>query len=284
MRFDRTRVAIAALSATAAARLRLERRRDPDRRHRHALAAPVSGRGGDQAQDQGPDDRAAEPVHGREPELQHPQRHLDDRRLPAQGPARQLAGRDLGGQGAGAVRLDRLRQPGAAGERLPLGDRPAPGADHGPEHAGDDLHLRPAERAQPAEHPRVPELHRRGLLLPRRRGPDLGADEDRPHLRDRPGRRRQHAHPGARLRPHRGARPGDRADHLGAAGLQRADLVRLEEERQGRHPRPRHRAAEGQDPRRGDRELLRGRRGRRSTSSPTGGCTGSRPVAAAARG
>ena len=34
------------------------------------------------------------------------------------------------------------------------------------------------------------------------------ADEDRPHLRHRPGRRRQHADARARLRPHRGPRPG----------------------------------------------------------------------------
>ena len=53
-----------------------------------AVAAGVPGRRGDRAQDQGPDDRAAEPVHGAQPVQQHPQRHLDDRRLPAQGSAR----------------------------------------------------------------------------------------------------------------------------------------------------------------------------------------------------
>ena len=57
----------------------------------------------------------------------------------------------------------------------------------------------------------------------------------------------------------------DRADHLRAARLRRPDLVRLEEERQGRHARP---ARPGRSKvikldGRGDRELVRGRRGRR---------------------
>ena len=67
----------------------------------------------------------------------------------------------------------------------------------------------------------------------------------------------------ARLRPHRRARRGHRADHLGAARLLRADLVRLEDERQGRDARPQDRRDPGEDARRGDRELVRGRPRRR---------------------
>ena len=51
----------------------------------------------------------------------------------------------------------------------------------------------------------------------------------------------------ARLRPHRRPRRGHRADHLGAARLLRPDLVRLEEERQGRDARPQDRQGQGED-------------------------------------
>ena len=132
-----------------------------------------------------------------------------------------------------------------------------------PDTPGDPRLAGPARRGEPARHEAVPELHRRRLLLPRPEGPHLGADEDRPHPGLQRGRRRRHADAGARLRPDLGARRVDRADQLGAAGLQRPDLVRLEGERQGRDAGPEDRRAQGQDHERGDRELVRGRQGRR---------------------
>ena len=148
-------------------------------------------------------------------------------------------------------------------QHLPVAGRAADGADHRPGHAGDDRRVRAADGAEPAEHARVPELHRRRLLLPRPQGPDLGADQDRPHLRARPERGRPGVRAAPRLRPDLGARREQRADHLGAARLRRPDLVRLEAQREGRHARPNDRRAEGEEARRGDRELVRDRRGRR---------------------
>ena len=132
-----------------------------------------------------------------------------------------------------------------------------------PEHARGDLRAHPADRPEPARDQGVPELHRGRLLLPRRREPDVGPDQDRPHLRPQRGRRRQDADAREGLRPDRGPRPGDRAHHLRAARLQRPDLVRLQDRRQDRHAQHEDRRDQGQDHERGDRELVRGRRGRR---------------------
>ena len=91
----------------------------------------------------------------------------------------------LGCEGGGALRLAHLRHPRPDPLRLPLRGRAAAGADHRPRHAGDDRQRRSAAGAGPTRHQDLPELHRRRLLLPRQQGPHLGADQDRPHLRDR---------------------------------------------------------------------------------------------------
>ena len=133
------------------------------------------------------------PFMAENPNSQHPQRHVDDRRLPAQGPARPLAGRDLGCEAP-----THLRQPGVRQRRpdrlgLPVAVRRSPDPDHGPGQPGDTRIARPARRGQPARHEAVSELHRRRLFLPRPQGPHLGADEDRPHPGLQRGRRRRHA-------------------------------------------------------------------------------------------
>ena len=227
------------------------------------------------------DDRAAEPVHGAQPEQQHPQRHLDDRRLPAHGPARAtslVATSDA--QAAGALRLARLRHARAASSRV------CPSLGRRRRRRGSSTRRRWRSIAtytcptapDPPGTQDVPELHRRRLLLPRRQGPHLGADQDRATSSCSPSRddgstlvklERDYDLTG-------GARRRDRADHLGAAGLLGPHLVRLEEERQGRHARPEDRQrSRSMHARRGDRELVRGRPATASTSSPTSGCTAS---------
>ena len=237
------------------------RRRRPDRRRRHPLPPRLPGRGGDPEQGRA-EPSGAEPVHGSEPELEHPQRHLDDRRLQAGRAPRQQPDHELGRRAARALRLDRLRLGGAPGRRLPVDRLPATRARLRPGDAGDAGRLRASPDSRPAGNQAVPELLRRRLLLPRQQGPDVDPDQDRPHLRAQ-GRRRRLPDPEARLRPHAEDRRGDRADHLGAARLQRADLVRLQAERPRRDPRPEDRRAQGEDARRGDRELVRGRLRRR---------------------
>ena len=63
---------------------------------------------------------------------------------------------------------------------------------------------------------------------------------------------------------------------LGAARLPRPDLVRLEEERQGRHARPQDRAHPGEDAATRRSRTPSRSAATASTSSPTSGCTGSR--------
>ena len=75
---------------------------------------------------------------------------------------------------------------------------------------------------------------------------------------------RQQPDAATRLRPDQRPRQRDRADHLGAARLLRPALVRRQAERQGRHAGPARPAQiDDQAHGGGDRELLRGRQGRR---------------------
>ena len=113
------------------------------------------------------------------------------------------------------------------------------GADHRPEHARDDLRVHAPDRPRHARAPRSTRTSpaaatsssttRTGSWSPTKTDHifvlNEGADGNTLTLE-------------ARLRPDLGARRGNRADHLGAARLQRADLVRLEAERQGRDARP----------------------------------------------
>ena len=141
--------------------------------------------------------------------------------------------------------------------------RGAPGQDHRSPHPGDRRHLHAAHRPRSARHQAVPELLRGRLLLPRGSRQGLGPHQDRSHLRPRRDQQRPEPRQAARLRPDRRARRLDRADHLGASRLLRADLVRVQEERQGRHDQPKDRGDSRDAAGRGDRELLRGRPQRR---------------------
>ena len=135
----------------------------------------------------------------------------------------------------------------------------------------------PLPPRQPGGGNLVHRLRRRRLLLPRPPRPRGDPDHDAARLRRPPDERRHRLRARARPRPveRRGA---GRQDHLRAAGLERAAVVRVDE-RGGRDRLPEDRgralAAAGGD----DRELVRGRGHRRaSTSSATRRCTGSRPA------
>ena len=201
---------------------------------------------------------AAQPVHGAEPAQQHPQRHLDDGRLPRTRPTRTLARGALECDVACAVRVAHLPFARIPGERLPVADRAAAGAGDRPTVARAARQLRDAERPRPAGHQGVPELRRRRLLLPRRARPRLERHQDEPSVRASGLGGRPNHHEDGRLRPDQRARAG-RAHQLGAARLPRPHLVRLEEERQGRNPQH----EDAQDPRhparRGHPELVHGR-------------------------
>ena len=143
--------------------------------------------------------------------------------------------------------------------------RAAAGADHRPGHAGDDLHLRPADGARPAGHPAVPELHRRRLLLPRQQGPDLWSPTKTDHifvLGEGADGNTLTLEADYDLTGVLDA--DDRADHLGAARLQRAGSG-SSPSRTARSARSTRRPAtiKVKTIERGDRELVRGRRGRR---------------------
>ena len=183
------------------------------------------------------------PFMAREPEQQHPQRHLDDRRLPAHGPARPLAASPTrrrsrrrsaarspstaaAGSSASARRRSPRRRPGSS---TPTRWRRSPAYDL-------------PDRPRPARHQDLPELHRRRLLLPRQPRPDLGR-RPRPTTSSS-SRESADGQSLVKVRDYDltgGPRREHRADHLGAARLPRPDLVRLEEERQGRHARPQDR-------------------------------------------
>ena len=126
---------------------------------------------------------AAQPLHGAEPAQQHPQRRLDDRRLPRSRTARTLARGLLERDVAGALRVAHVPLARIPGERLPVADRGAAGAGDRPAVTRAARHLRNAERARPAGHEGVPELRRRRLLLPRRARPRLERHQDEPSVR-----------------------------------------------------------------------------------------------------
>ena len=213
-----------------------------DRRYRGSIDPHLPGRAGGEEPDLEADEARAEPVHGGEPELQHPQRHLDDRRLQPPRPARRLTGPVVLLVSVLALRLARLRLRGPDRDRLPVDPVPAPGPDHRPRHAGADRHPGPADGPEPAGPERVPELRRRRLLLPRQQGPDLGRHQDRSHLHDRRGCRRRHVDREAGLRPDRRPRRVEQSGSPRRCPISTAtDLVRLQAERQDRHPRPQDR-------------------------------------------
>ncbi len=235
-------------TSNSAARFRAGRLRDRcDLRRR--VGRRRAGRG---------DDRAPEPVHGGQPRRQHPQRHLDDRRLPVRRAARPRprdADRRLC---AVAMRLARVRQGRADRLDLPVVRSRAADPRLRSGDARDPRDLRAARRAEPARHDVLSELHRRRLLLPRRQGPHLECDQDEPSVGGRGARRGPLAGAGRRLRP-LGRVGGQPADLLGAARLARAHLDRLQAGRPRRRARHRHPQDQDDHAPRADRELLRRR-------------------------
>ena len=139
------------------------------------------------------------------------------------------------------------------------------------------------ECPRPARHQDVPELHRRRLLLPRQPGPHLGADQDRPHLRPRRERRRPQLE-----------KVGD-YDLTGVLDAANERITSALPDFKGRiwfvskqngkigTLDPKTGADQGAEARRGGRELLRRGQAGRVTSSPTSGCTASRPAGTARR-
>ena len=203
------------------------------------------------------------PFMAAEPELEHPQRHLDDRRLPAQGPARQLAGRDLGGEAADASAAAWRSTAPAGSSRSARRCSPVP-------RSGSWTRTRLAtlgsldlpDAANPPGTKPYQNFTGGGYFFLDQKD-RIWVPTKTDHISGlQRGRGRRHADARARLRPDLGARLRDRADQLGAARLHGPDLVRLQDERQGRHAGPQDRRARGEEHGRGDRELVRGRRRR----------------------
>ena len=199
------------------------------------LRARVQGQAGPEH-----DQAAAEPVHGREPEQQHPQRHVDDRRLPPRRAARQ--------QPAGDARSRSRRRSAARSTFDTHGRIVSVCPSRSPRRRPGSSTRTRWRRSPPTTCPNAPDppgtktyqnFTGGGYFFLDSTGPDLGR-RPRPTTSSCSARSptARSSIKVARLRPDRRARRVHRADHLGAARLQRPDLVRLEEERQGRHARP----------------------------------------------
>ena len=190
---------------------------------------------------------------------QHPQRCLDERRLPRQGAAGSRLDGLLGRDGGRDLRLDHLRQPGSHQYDLSVtGCRPA-GQDDRPRFARGPRHLHHAVPATARWHGRFPELRRRRLLLFRPPGSPDRPDPGQPHPDHRPDRRRRWLRAAPGLRPEPVGRPRDRTDQFRLARLRGQDLVRGQAERHGGHPRPEDPAGARARAGRPDRELVHGR-------------------------
>ena len=215
-------------------------------------------------------------LHGAERALEPARRRLPVRRAPGPRPARAPDGEALDVPRrrlrVGDVRLARADRDGVRGGGGAEAAA-ARAADAG-DARGDAAPAARAGRRQPLH-----GLRGRRLLLPRPPRPRGDPDDDAARVRGAPDGRRHGLRDRAQLRPH-GCRAAGGQDHLGAAGLERAAVVRVDERRR-RDGRPGERhgalAAAGGE----DRELVRGRghgrglrRHRRGAVPPGGGRRG----------
>ena len=204
------------------------------------------------------------PFMAREPELEHPQRHLDDRRLSAERAARATRSSRARSR---CRRRCAARSPStsrAHRHRLPLAARAADGEDHRPADAADHRRVHAARRAR--TRPTRPSIRTSPVAATSSSTKRTGCGS-RPRPTTSTSSARRPPATGFVLKRDydltAGARRRDRAHHLRPARLQPPDLVRLQGQRQGRHARSQDRRAEGEEARRGDPELVRDRRGRR---------------------
>ncbi len=136
---------------------------------------------------------------------------------------------------AGALRVARLRPAGRIVSVCPSIGVSAAGADHRPGTLATIATYDLPNAPDPPGTKAYQNFSGGGYFFLDSDGPDLGPDQDRPHLRRRRVGRRAEPGPAPDYDLTSVLDTGERADHLGAAGLLGADLVRDQAERQGRH-------------------------------------------------